>query len=84
MMDSLKVDEYLHNDLIKPIEEDEIKKIVIDSPQNKSPGIDSYSNEFYQAFWTYISKYVTEAFNEALSEGELGISQKKRGNITHP
>ena len=75
------MDNDLYNDLVKPIDQDEILKIVMKSPKNKIPGMDGYTNEFYQAFWPYIGKYVTASFNEALEEGELGTSQK-RGMIS--
>ena len=64
-------------DLIKNITEDEIGKIIADSPHDKSPGSDGLTTEFYQAFWPVLKKHLLSAYNEYLEEGKLGISQKR-------
>jgi len=80
-VNSPKVDPDDKENLEKLIEEQEIWEIVKESPANKSPGTDGFTSEFYQAFWPHIKKHIVAAFNEALEEGELSISQK-RGVIT--
>jgi len=70
-----------HEQLVKVIEEDEVWEIIKESPKNKSPGMDGFTNEFYQAFWPQVKKYMLEAFNASLEKGELSITQK-RGVIT--
>ena len=42
---------------------------------NKSPGSDGLTTEFYRAFWDIISTYVVNSFNYALNTGNLSISQ---------
>ena len=42
---------------------------------NKSPGSDGLTTEFYQAFWDIISTYVVNSFNCAFNTGSLSISQ---------
>ena len=40
----------------KEITEDEIKKAIKNSPNNKSPGSDGFPIEFYKVFWNQIIK----------------------------
>ena len=42
---------------------------------NKSPGSDGLTTEFYRAFWDIISTYVVNSFNYAFNTGNLSISQ---------
>jgi exonuclease III len=74
---SPKVEEAVKEDLLKQISEDEIWKIIRNSPADKSPGIDGYTSEFYRYFWDELKTYLIPAYNEALQEGELGISQRR-------
>jgi exonuclease III len=80
-LNSNKVDEDDHPEMVKRIEEEEIRRIIAGSPNDKSPGIDGLSNEFYKHFWEDIKHILIPAYNEALQEGELCISQK-RGAIS--
>jgi exonuclease III len=64
-------------DLYKEITEEEIEKIIKESPNNKSPGLDGYSNEFYKHLWPILKDYMMAAYIEALREGEMGISQRR-------
>jgi len=65
----------------KEIEENEIWQIIKESPKNKSPGTDGFTNEFYQAFWPHLKNHLMEAYRSVLERGELSITQK-RGVIT--
>ena len=44
---------------------------------NKSPGSDGLTTEFYLAFWDIISHYVVNSFNYAFNTGNLSISQRQ-------
>ena len=44
---------------------------------NKTPGSDGLSVEFYRHFWNIITKYMVESFNYAFQSGHLSISQKQ-------
>ena len=44
---------------------------------NKSPGSDGLTTEFYRAFWDIISTYVVNSFNYAFKNGNLSISQRQ-------
>ena len=48
---------------------------------NKSPGLDGFTVEFYKFFWTDIGYFLVRSVNESFAEGELSISQKQ-GVIT--
>ena len=76
-LDSPKIDPSELEDLTRRITEEEIGKIIGNSPKDKSPGSDGLTNEFYQAFWPMVKKHLLAAYNEYLEEGELGISQKR-------
>ena len=43
---------------------------------NKSPGSDGLTTEFYRAFWDIISTYVVNSFNYAFNTGNLSISRE--------
>ena len=45
---------------------------------NKSPGSDGLTTEFYRAFWEIISAYVVNSFDYAFNTGNLSISQQQR------
>ena len=49
--------------------EGKIRKLAL----NKSPGTD----EFYQTFWSDISKFLIEVFNESFKAGYMGTSQRE-------
>jgi hypothetical protein len=63
--------------LTSDITEDELEKIIMESPSNKSPGLDGFSNEFYKHTWPILKKHLIAAYQEALKEGEMCISQRQ-------
>jgi len=80
-INSPTLEEEEQEELDKEIEEEEIWKIIKDSPKNKSPGTDGFTNEFYQIFWPHLKTYMLKAYKSALERGELSITQK-RGMIS--
>ena len=45
-------------------------------PNEKSPGNDGLTKEFYETFWDDIKRPLTLSFRQALKKGELSTSQK--------
>jgi hypothetical protein len=66
-----------HETLTEPITEEEIYKIIQDSPNNKSPGTDGLTNEFYKEYWPIVKKFLINSFNFGLQRGKLNISQRR-------
>ena len=44
---------------------------------NKSPGSDGFSSEFYKFFWRDLGVYLLRSINYGFSIGELSLTQKK-------
>jgi len=63
------------------ITEDEVKFIIKNMKNNKTPGNDGIPVEFYKIFWKKIGKFLMSSINEAFIKGELSITQKQ-GVIT--
>ena len=59
---------------------DECKQILETFPNDKSPGEDGFTVEFYKCFFELLG-HLVESFNEAFEANELSISQR-RGVIT--
>ena len=60
---------------------EECKKILESFEDNKSPGEDGFTAEFYKHFFDLIGFDLIQSLNQAFEEGELSISQR-RGVIT--
>ena len=65
-----KITEDIHD-----IDDNEIWKIIKESPKGKSPGIDGFTNEFYQEMWLYLKTYMMDSFRLALERGLLTTTQ---------
>lgn len=57
--------------LQKTVTEEEVKATLFAMPQNKSPGPDGYSVEFFKASWDTVGNDVTKAVKEFFSNGRL-------------
>ena len=57
--------------------EGECFAVLKEMKQNKSPGNDGLTVEFYTTFWTEIKDILIGAFNEAFEKEELSASQKQ-------
>ncbi|KAL9959874.1 hypothetical protein ACROYT_G033243 [Oculina patagonica] len=60
---------------------EECKKILESFEDNKSPGEDGFTAEFYKHFFDLIGFDLVQSLNEAFENGELSISER-RGVIT--
>ena len=75
--DSNKITEECNKELDKDISEEEIRKIMVNSPKDKSPGSDGFTTEFYIAFWPEIKHPLMESYREAIQDGTMSITQKQ-------
>ena len=48
---------------------------------NKSPGLDGFSVEFFKFFWSNLKYFILRSRNESVVNGNLSICQR-RGVIT--
>ena len=63
----------LESDLTLP----EIINALKSFQNNKSPGEDGFSKEFYETFFDLIGIHLLNSYNEAFSKGQLSISQRR-------
>ena len=74
----------IHDDLQwlgEPFTKEEIDKVVMDLPTNKSPGPDGFNSDFLKKCWHIISKDFYE-FCEAFYEGEVCLQSINGSYIT--
>jgi exonuclease III/nitrogen regulatory protein PII-like uncharacterized protein len=69
------------DEMTKEITEEELWKVVLSCPDNKSPGTDGLNNNFYKAFWNQVKPYLMNSIKATLANGHMSISQKQ-GIIT--
>ena len=67
--------------LEKDLTFEELKNALTSFADNKSPGEDGFSKEFYETFFNLPWKDLLNSYNEAFYKGSLSVSQK-RGTIT--
>ena len=67
--------------LEKDLTINELKGALTSFADNKSPGEDGLTKEFYQTFFDLLCKDLLDSYNEAFCKGSLSVSQK-RGTIT--
>ena len=67
--------------LEKDLTLEELKDALTSVADNKSPGEDGFTKEFYEAFFDLLGKYLLNSYNEAFNRGSLSVSQK-RGTTT--
>ncbi|KAL0393915.1 UNVERIFIED_CONTAM: hypothetical protein Slati_4357700 [Sesamum latifolium] len=57
--------------LLRPVTKEDIKLVIFDIAEDKSPGPDGYSSGFYKAAWPVIGEEMTWAIMEFFSIGRL-------------
>ena len=60
-----------------PLTENECYKAILSMPNNKAPGCDGLTSEFYKFFWPDIKTLLIGSLNEGYYTGELSESQKQ-------
>ena len=67
--------------LEKDLKFEELKDALTSFADNKSPGEDGFTKEFYEAFFDLLWKDLLNSYNDAFNKRSLSVSQK-RGTIT--
>lgn len=80
-VDSPKLSEDVQETLEGPLTYEECKKILETFQNDKAPGEDGFTVEFYTYFFELLGNDLIASFNEAYEQGEFSISQR-RGIIT--
>ena len=68
--------------LLQSINVEELHNAVINSPTNKSPGIDGVSTDFYRYTWDFIQQDLLEVLNTMYTQGRVA-PQQTAGIIVH-
>ena len=71
----IQITEQENETLEQPITKEELEKALGKMKNNKSPGLDRYSAEFYKKFWPQIGDFFLNAVNENYENGALSNSQ---------
>lgn len=80
-VDSPKLSEDVQETLEGPLTYEECEKILETFQNDKAPGEDGFTVEFYTYFFELLGNDLIASFNEAYEQGEFSISQR-RGIIT--
>ena len=62
--------------LDKDLTINELKEALDSFADNKSPGVDGFTKEFYQTFFDLLCKDLLNSYNEAFCKGSLSVPQK--------
>jgi len=80
-IDGLRIPNLEGSDIDLIFKEDDLYEIILSFACSKSPGSDGLPIEFYKKFWYKIKPYLIAAYESALRNGELSLTQKQ-GVIT--
>lgn len=56
---------------------EEIQTVIKSFQNNKSPGEDGFTKEFYETFFDEIGVHLLNSYNEAFTKGQLSVSQRR-------
>ena len=59
------------------LSEDECLNAIKEFKNDKSPGTDGFTSEFYKFFWPELKQDMTSSFNDAFQKGTLSVSQRR-------
>jgi hypothetical protein len=76
-LDITEISDEERETLDMPISPDEIAHALRDLPNNKAPGGDGLSTNFYKFFWPKINKFVNQSIMCTIVENEMSIEQKR-------
>ena len=76
-MDFTQLQEHENQELEDEISIDEVRNALKGFQNNKSPGDDGFTKEFYEAFFDLLGNALLESFNAGFVNGTLSVSQRR-------
>ena len=76
-----KLNEFEKEQCEGPVTETEVKKVLKNMTNNKSPGNDGFPAEFFKVFWVDLGFFLLRSYRQAFNTGSLSVTQR-RGVIT--
>ncbi|XP_074316598.1 uncharacterized protein LOC141652882 [Silene latifolia] len=76
-----KCDESHHQILLTPVTDAEIKSTIFSIPNDKAPGPDGYSSQFFKPSWDIVGGDVCAAVHECFRNGKM-LKQLNATNVT--
>ena len=72
-----KLSEEQKNNISSKLTIQELAKALYNMKNNKSPGSDGYTTEFFKFFFKDIGFYILQSLNEGFDSGELSVTQRQ-------
>ena len=72
-----KLSDEEHQDLEYDISKEELLNVLKGLNDNKTPGNDGFTKEFYETFFEFLGDRMLNSFKEAFGKGKLSISQRR-------
>ena len=76
-LDFTQLQEHENQELEDEISIDEVRNALKGFQNNKSPGDDGFTKEFYEAFFDLLGNAFLESFNVGFENGTLSVSQRR-------
>ena len=71
-----KLDQHMKQSLEGPLTLDEITAAIQNMKNNKSPGLDGFTVEFFKVFWNYLKHVLLRSLNSAYFCNKMSYTQK--------
>ena len=75
-MENPKLSDDEQQELEDDLSKEELLSALKGFKENKTPGEDGFTTEFYETFFDLVGDYPLESYNEAFDKGEMSISQR--------
>ena len=71
-----KLNTRMKDSLEGPLTLDEISDAIKNMKNNKSPGLDGFTVEFFKVFWNYLQHFLLRSLNSAYVSNNMSYTQK--------
>ena len=76
-LNSTQLQQHENQELEDEISIDEVRNALKGFQNNKTPGDDGFTKEFYEAFFDLLGNALLESFNAGFENGTLSVSQRR-------